>query len=342
MTTTKDALKVWLVGVAVLAGAFLIWAVREPLLLAFIALTLAVLLSAAAETLQRYLGLARKWSLLAVGVLILVVVAGLWLLIGSQIETQVSEFVRRLPQALRSMEDRLGLQFWERDGSGNGLFGYRMQEIVQQVFSIGRTAFSLVAGLIVVIFGAAFLAVNPTTYVHGVIALFPTSQHERINKALADTGRALRLWLKAELISMSIVGVLVGLGAWLIGLPAPLALGLLAGLTEFIPIVGPIIGAVPGLLLAVPEGTNTLLWTIALFIAIQQIESNVITPVVQREMVEIPPALLLFALLVISSVFGLLGTIVAAPLTVVLYVLVKELYVRETLGITTTVPGESR
>jgi predicted PurR-regulated permease PerM len=109
-----------------------------------------------------------------------------------------------------------------------------------------------------------------------------------------------------------------------------------------VPLIGAVAGAVPALLLALAGGVNTTLWTAALFIAIQQVESNTITPWVQRRMVSLPPALLVLAVVAVGLLFGLPDVILAAPLTVVAFVLVKQLYVRETLGQRTEVPGESR
>ncbi|WP_272910997.1 AI-2E family transporter [Falsiroseomonas oryziterrae] len=154
-------------------------------------------------------------------------------------------------------------------------------------------------------------------------------------------GAALRLWLGAQLVSMAIVGTLAGLGCWALGLPSPLALGLFAGLANFVPLIGAVAGAVPPVLLALAEGGTTFLWTAALFLAIQQVESNMIMPLVERRMVSLPPALLLFAVVAVGVVFGLPGILLAAPITVVAFVLVKKLYVRETLGRATEVPGEA-
>jgi len=184
------------------------------------------------------------------------------------------------------------------------------------------------------------LAVDPTLYRTGFVKLFPQSLHERVDSALDASGRALELWLVGQLFAMALIGVLVTFAMWLVGLPSPLALGLIAGLTEFIPFIGPILGALPALLIAATRDTGTLVWTLIAFIAIQQIESNLIMPVIQRRTVLLPPVLSLFAVVAFGVVLGALGLIFAVPLTVVAYVLVKKLYVRETLGQPTPVPGE--
>jgi predicted PurR-regulated permease PerM len=139
---------------------------------------------------------------------------------------------------------------------------------------------------------------------------------------------------------MTFVGVLAALGLWLIGLPSPFALGLIAGLLDFVPFVGPILGALPAVLIASTVDGATVLWTILLFTVIQQLEANVVFPLVGRRMVSLPPALALFAILATGVLFGPLGLVVGFPLAVVVFVLVKKLYVRETLGEETPVPGE--
>jgi predicted PurR-regulated permease PerM len=217
---------------------------------------------------------------------------------------------------------------------------YSLGNLLNEALSVGRAAAGIAFGIVLVLVGGVFLAVNPELYRSGLVQLFPKDQQARVQDVLGDCGRALRLWLIGQLISMSIVAAMVTAGAFLIGLPASLALGLFAGATEFIPLIGPFIGAVPALLMAATQSTAAVVWTIILFIAIQQVESNLIIPIVQKRMVEVPPALLLFAVLAAGLLFGLLGTLVAAPLTVVTYVAVKEIYVRQMLGQQISVPGE--
>ena len=156
----------------------------------------------------------------------------------------------------------------------------------------------------------------------------------------SSPGSALKLWLLGQLVAMLIVGVLTGLGAWLIGLPSAIALGLIAGLFEFIPFAGPMLAAIPALLIALTMDTQTVIMTLALYTIIQQVEGNLITPIVQRQVVSLPPALTLFALIAMGLVFGPLGILFAAPLTVVTYVAMKQLYIRRVLGDATSIPGE--
>ena len=199
---------------------------------------------------------------------------------------------------------------------------------------------SAVAGFLVVIVGGIYLAWQPNLYQKGVIKLFTKQARPAAEATLYSSGRALKLWLLGQLVAMLIVGVLTGLGAWLIGLPSAIALGLVAGLLEFIPFAGPMLAAIPALLIALTMDTQTVIMTLALYTIIQQVEGNLITPIVQRQAVSLPPALTLFALIAMGLVFGPLGILFAAPLTVVTYVAVKQLYIRRVLGDDTSIPGE--
>ena len=330
-----------LIVAGVTAGALLLWTLRDVFLLAIAAIVIATLLITAAAPLQRYARLPRRWALAAAGVLILLALVGLLVLVGTELRAQVNELADRLPDAIRSLEERIGLP-------ASGLNPPELPplrelisgDVAGWMLSYGSMLLGGLSGIVLIAITGTFLAGDPSEYVRGVVKLFPKSQQERISGALEDCGRALRLWLIAQLAAMGIVGVMIGVGAWLIGLPGPLALGLFAALTEFVPVIGPIVGAVPALLLALTQGPGPLAWTLALFLAVQQLESNVITPILEKRMVSLPPALLVLSVAAFGVLFGIMGVVVAAPLTVVCFVLVKKLYVRETLGEATEVPGE--
>jgi predicted PurR-regulated permease PerM len=172
--------------------------------------------------------------------------------------------------------------------------------------------------------------------------LVPAGKRSLIGEAMMDSERALRLWLKGQLIAMIIVGVLTGVGLWLLGVPSAMVLGLLAGLLEFIPFAGPIISAIPAILIALAAGPDLALWVALLYVAVQQLEGALVQPLVQQYAVELPGVVLLFALIAFGTVFGAIGVILAAPLAVVTYVLVKRLYVQEALDTPTPIPGEKQ
>jgi predicted PurR-regulated permease PerM len=140
---------------------------------------------------------------------------------------------------------------------------------------------------------------------------------------------------------MVLVGLMIATGAFLIGIPSPLALGLIFGLMEFVPVVGPIAGAVPVLLVALGQGWEMALWALGLVLVVQQVESNLIMPLVSGRAVQLPPAVGLFAVVAMGIVFGPLGLVLGYPLAVVCDVAVRRLYVRETLGESVDITAEN-
>jgi predicted PurR-regulated permease PerM len=350
-----------LIVAAVTVLALLLWAVRDALLLLFAAVMIAVLLLAAARPFRNRLGLSHGAALALGGgsVLAVLVLAG-WL-VGSQVRAQVEDLVQRLPQAAQSLEQRFGIELPDLSskqgqeaamqaashaaggGGGGGGMSAGLSELSSAVGSIaalGAVVVDALSALFLAVVGGLYLAGAPDEHKRGVLALLPHDQQRRGKEFLDASGNALHGWLLATLGAMAVVGTMVGLGTWALGLPAALALGLFIALTEIVPVIGPIIGAVPALLLALGAGGATFAWTLALFVVVQQIESNLLQPMLQKRMADVPPVLLLLSVVAIGTVFGVGGLVLAAPITVVAFVAVQKLYVRETLGNPADVPGE--
>jgi predicted PurR-regulated permease PerM len=190
----------------------------------------------------------------------------------------------------------------------------------------------VVTNLLVVLFAGMFIAIEPARARDGLLMLLPKGPRGPTGEALDASGRALKLWLLGVLADMAAVGVMTGVGAWIVGLPSPLALGVIAAITDFVPFVGPIAGAIPGVLLALPEGPSTVGWTLLMYLVVQQVEGNLLYPFLQRRAVDLPPALSLAAVLAFGVLFGPAGVILATPLLVVVYTMVRMLYVRGALG----------
>jgi predicted PurR-regulated permease PerM len=326
-----------IIGLAALALA--LWSLSGVLLLAFAAVLVAVILRALADLLTRYARMPRRWSLTVAGLIILVVVAAALALFGAQMRVQIAGLSEQMPVALNSIARELGLgdvggQLAEKLDLGTG------GAVVARLAGLGTTLVGAFADFLLVVIAGVFIAANPTVYREGLIKLFPPSQHGRVGSSLDASGEALKLWLTAQLLAMAFVGVSAALGLWLIGVPSPFALGLIAALLDFIPFIGPILGALPAVLIASTVDGATALWTIVLFVVIQQVEGNVVFPLAQHRMSSMPPALALFAIVAAGVLFGPLGVMLGFPLAVVTFVLVKKLYVRETLGEPTEVPGE--
>ncbi len=328
-----------IVAIALVALTWMLWHLRELLMLVFGAVLVSVILRLVADPIHRRLGLGQGLSLtIAVAILLGSFLVAMWLF-GAEVARQTNAFADLLPQAWESLRARLEtiglgsrLDDWLDSASGSGV----VSNISGVVMSIGGG----LTDLVLVLFGGIYIAAQPELYRSGLLKLLPARSRPLADKAVEDSGRALRLWLKGRLISMTVVAILTGIGLTIIGVPAALTLAILAGLLEFIPFAGPIISAIPAILLALAQSPESAFWTALLFLLIQQLEGNVIEPLVQQRAVELPPALLLFAIVAATLLFGTVGILLGAPLLVVVYVLVKRLYVRETLNTDTPMPGE--
>jgi len=327
------------IAIAVIGLALLLWQLRGILILVFGAILVAVILSLIAHPLKSRLRFPDWAALLAAILTVAGLLALAFWLFGAETARQAGALREAIPEAWTTLVRRLeplGLADPLRQGMAGAQDGGVLSSVGRFVMSVGGG----IADTLLVIVGGIYLAAQPRLYRAGLLKLFPEGVRGRIEQALDDCWMALRLWLGGRLISMTFIGLLTGIGLWLLGIPGALALGIVAFILEFVPFVGPILAAVPALVLALAIDPVKALWVALLYLGIQQLEGNVIEPIVQQRAVDLPPALLLFAIVSGALVFGPPGVIFAAPLTVVLFVLVKRLYVRDALGTATEMPGE--
>ena len=160
------------------------------------------------------------------------------------------------------------------------------------------------------------------------------------------TGHILQRWLLGQMVVMVTIGVLSGIGLWLLGIEAAFALGLMGGLLCFIPFVGAILAAVPATLVALTQSPTDAVLVILMYVGVHFVEGNFITPLVQAEATALPPVLAILSTIAFSLLFGPAGVLLAAPLTLLFLTAVQVLYVEEALGESAddpllTAPGEA-
>jgi predicted PurR-regulated permease PerM len=331
-----------LIVAAVAVIALLLWSVVDILVLIFGAVLVGVLLHALAEPVADRTPLTEGWALVAATLTLLAGIGLAAWLFGAEVRAQVAELADRLPEAWRALEQQLGTtDLDERLISRAQDAAPNAGSVVSGLASVLTSFVGGLADFLLIVVGGLYLAAQPGLYRRGALLLFPPDgPRERVASTLDACGAALRLWLLGQLVAMTFLFVVTGLGLWAIGVPAALALALLAGLAQFVPLIGPVVAAIPALLVALSEGWQTALWTLLLYLAIQQVESNLLTPLVQRQAVSLPPAITLFAVVAFGLLFGPLGILFATPLAVVAFVAVKMLWVRAALGEPTEVPGD--
>jgi len=344
---TKSTAAHILFAAAALVGVFyavqLVVNLASLWLLAFGSVVVAVILRSIADPLVRHAKLKDGLATL-VAVLIVVAIIGLiGFMFGSTLAAQAEGLAARLPVAWADLTTRLeaspiGGQVKDITGAAIGQAGHAL--VLLQKFAFG--VLSGVTTLVLVVVAGIFLAIHPSQGREGLLALFPKDARPRLREVLNTCGKALKGWLRAQMISMILVGTLVGVGLWIIGVPSPLALGVLTGLAQFIPVVGPIISAVPGLLVASTGGPQTVLLTLALYVGVSQLEANLITPLVQRNVAALPVVLGIFSVVGIGTLFGGLGVLFATPMALVLYTMVTMLYRQDVLNDEAAVaPGQT-
>jgi predicted PurR-regulated permease PerM len=187
------------------------------------------------------------------------------------------------------------------------------------------------ANALLIFFLALYLALEPRLYIEGALRLVPLSSRDNARQALHAAGQALHKWLLGQGIAMLGVGIATGIGLAIVDVPLALALGIVAGVAEFVPIIGPIVAAIPGVLIGFSVSPETTLYAALVYLAVQQLEGNLITPLAQRWAVALPPAIGLLSVVAFGVLFGVMGVLFATPLAVVTMVLLRELYVKDVL-----------
>jgi predicted PurR-regulated permease PerM len=324
---------------AVAAIGFVVWQAAPVLMLLFGAILIAILLKGLADMVETHTFVSERWSFAIVTSVLLVVVIGVVALFGTQISGQIAEVFRRAPEALDAAGEAIGISN-ASERLADSIADTDNSRLLSGIAGFGYSVLGGLTDLVVVIVAAIYLAADPRPYRDGVANLFPKDQQSRILETMNLAAVALRQWFSGQLVSMLAVGVASGIAFWAIGLPSPIGLGIIAGASNFVPLIGPLVGAVPALLLAFLQEPITVLWVAVAILAIQQVEGNLLMPLVQRRAVDLPPAVALLSILVFGALFGILGVVFAMPLAVLTSVLVEKLWVRETLGVETTVPGE--
>ena len=196
--------------------------------------------------------------------------------------------------------------------------------------ALGTTS-SILANTLVIVFLGLLFSFDPQAYRESVLLLVKPSSRDRVRAVLDEMGSVLRLWLVGQLIRIVLMAACVWLALYLLGLPGAFLLGVQAGVSNFVPYLGPILAAIPVGLVAMPLGTSMVIWAVGIYTVIQSIEGYVIGPLILRQAVELPPAWTLVAIVLFGSLFGVLGHCASMPLFAVGRIAVLRLYVEDWL-----------
>ena len=321
---------------ALFLAVYFVYQVRAVVLVLLLTLLFSVIISRPVDYLARK-GLGRGLGTLAVfGTLTLALALG-GVALGSVVESQAQQLVEDLPTLLSNaqhfiegVQSRFGLDIslpgsqQLLDSARSFLSGGAFSTFV----SVGAGVANVVSLAVVVLISTIFAVARPAPLVNGFVVLFPAGRRERVREILEKMYKNVQRWFLGQLASMTIIGLLFTIALFFIGVPFALLLGILSGLLAFIPFVGPAISVIPPILLALAQEPISALWVLLAYAGVQFVEGNIVQPVVMSRAVSLHPVIIVFALLVMGTLFGFIGVLLAIPLVAALHVLVHELWVK--------------
>ncbi len=322
-----------LIIAAIVALSLIVWRLSHVIILVFAGIVLALMLRALAEPLARFARLPHRWALATVvTALIGLVVLAAWLF-GERIGQQFDQLLARIPEAWARVRGWL-----EQDQLGR----YILDSFTTTFIGADKTpgaftrlmtsTFGAIADVAIIVVVGIYLAAEPIVYRRGLVKLVPPGARDRVNIALDAVVHALKRWLLGQGLAMLAIGVMTGLGLWALGIPMALALAILAGVLEFVPYIGPFCAAIPAVLIALAQNPIDALYVIILYCAIQEFEGWALIPLIEKWAVRLPPVLTILSVVIFGYLFGVPGIIVAAPLMIVVIILVRKLYIEGLLG----------
>ncbi len=321
---------------ALLLAVYFVYQIRAVMLVLLLTLLFSIIISRPVDYLARK-GLSRVWgTLIVLGILVFaltLVVLALAPIVQDQ-ALQLAEdapvFLSQVQGLVENMRGRFGLEIvlpdlqQLLDAARSFLSGGAFSTFV----SVGASVANVVSFAAVVLISTIFTVARPAPLVDGFVALFPAGRRERVREILTKMYKNVQRWFLGQLASMTIIGLLFTIALSVIGVPFALLLGILSGLLAFIPFIGPAISVIPPILLALAQEPISALWVILAYAGVQFVEGNIVQPVVMSRAVSLHPVIIVFALLIMGTLFGFIGVLLAIPLVAALQVLVQELWIK--------------
>lgn len=319
---------------------YILWQIRQIILLVFAAVVFAVALNRVVRWLQQK-KVKRGHAIAITVITLLLIFVILFALIGPSFAQQLEQLINAVPKLLERLRDWLNSlstfvpeQFLDVRNLGNLI--PRIQPLVTQLLGNAYTWFSdflaILLNLLLVIILTIMLLASPTPYRRGLILLFPAFYRRRADEILSECETTLVAWMTGTLFNMAAIGVVSFIGLLILGVPLPLANALLAGLLEFIPNVGPVLSIIPPMTVAVLDAPWKAVAVLILYLLIQQFEAYILVPFVMRKQVSLLPAVTLLSVVVFGTFFGFAGVFLSVPLVIVVKIWLKELLIKDVLN----------
>ncbi|MBB5635008.1 putative PurR-regulated permease PerM [Pedobacter cryoconitis] len=323
--------KVWqtVAIVALLVVVILIARVAFNVLLMILAGALiAVYFHGFGDLIERKTRLNRRWSMIiSVGGSFVFLGTLLWFM-GSKMQDQISVLSDSLPNTITAAKVKM-----DETHTGRKILTYLSGDNSEKLFSTAQqffsTSFGVMGNLYVIILLAIFFTANPSIYKDGIIILVPSKNKPLARVAIDRISTALKGWLKGTMLSMVLITFMIAIGLTIMGIPGAMVLAMFTGMLKLIPNFGSMAAMIPGVLLALTVSTNTAIIVALIYVISQTIVSNIVTPLIQKRMINLPPALTIISQVIMGTLSGALGIILAVPLLAIVIILVDELYVKK-------------
>ncbi|HYX13344.1 MAG TPA: AI-2E family transporter [Nostoc sp.] len=330
----------WIGLIAIVLSLYILWQIREVLLLMFAAVVLATTLNRLAKRFQRF-GMKRGFAVLLAVAIFFAVIAGFFWLIVPPFAQQFQELTYQVPKGfgrfnswLDTLRTYIPKQLLPYIPDINSLI-QQVQPIVNRLlgdsFAFVSGSLEVVLKILLVLVLTGMILADPVAYRKVFVRLFPSFYRRRVDGILDKCEVSLGGWITGALIAILVVGLMSLIGLSILHVKAALALAVLAGFFNLIPNLGPTISVIPAIAIAFLDEPWKAIAVIILYFFIQQAESNFITPIVMAQQVSLLPAVTLIAQLFFVTFFGFLGLFLALPLTVVAKIWLQEVLIKDVL-----------
>lgn len=325
-----------LVALSMVGAAWVAAKSARLILLGFAAILLAVFLRSLADPLARRTGLGERSAFFVVVAGLALLFAGLAWMLSTAVLSQMSDLVDRLPAAVERViqwirSSPLGAKLMDQAGRLDPAFLQR--PALDRAGHLLAVSLAVLSGVGVTVALALFLAFDPRPYTYGFMRLFAPARQPALQALMDELATVLRQWMLGKLFAMSFIGVVTAIGLSLLGVQFALALGVIAGLLTFIPYLGPLLSFVPAFVFSFVESPHLAVWVGGFYVVLQLTESHLVTPIVDRRMVRVAPALVILSQLLFGWLFGFLGLMLASPIAAAGRVLIERLYVERVLHV---------
>lgn len=324
--------KVWIFAGIVALVFILLWILKftiQILLLIMASSLMAIFFHRLAKLIRIYLKFPKTLSLITSVLLTFLIIVLFFWFVGAKVQQQLADLSETLPATIDNARNQISksslgqkiLEYNRANFSSQKTYSY-----AQRFFSTG---FGILGDLYVMLFIGIFFTISPVLYVDGFISLIPKKGQPKARDVINKIGDTLGAWMKGQIIAMFVVAILTFIGLSIINIPMALALSLIAGVLNFIPNFGPLIAMIPAMLIGLLDSPTTALIIGGIYLLIQGLESNLITPYIQNRLIKIPPALILMGQVLMGALLGVLGILLAMPIVALIIVVVKELYTKK-------------